>query len=90
METLRKPLTNILTLAAAVIFATVGFVYSPSLEGPAGMAMLIVVWIPLLIALVFLGVYFLLRIWTKDHAWIVSAIGVVILVYMGVGSQIVK
>ncbi|OAV45705.1 hypothetical protein [Lewinella sp. 4G2] len=78
METLRNNTYNLLALAAAVIAATVAIVYAPYEDG-TGMALLVLMWVPLVIGLITVAFYFLVRRLAAKSAWIITALGVAFL-----------
>ena len=82
MEIIRKPLTNLVALLVAVVVATLFLVLSPEMSGLGGIALPIVALTPFFFGLLFAGAFFLVRFFTKDYAWMVTAIGVITLLIL--------
>lgn len=90
MEMLRRTATSVIAVAVAVILATLAYLFSPAISGPGGIAIIVVMWIPLVIGAITLGAYFVVRYFTKDYAWIVTAIGVTFLLVSAVNALLAE
>ena len=85
METLTNHRHNLIALAVATALAYAGVLLADYSNG-AGMALLVLVWLPAGIALVTLLAYLLLRRFLPRVAWVVTALGVVTLLVLAVSA----
>ena len=88
MKILERPRNNLIAIGVAVGFATLSILLSPHLKS-AGMAMLILPWIPLVLGVFLVGAYFLLNYLLKGWGWIVSLLGIGFLLFLGVRTYFV-
>jgi len=77
MKRLQKPWFNMVLTIAITLVCMVIYINSGVLDG-AGMAALILNWVPVFFGLVAIIMYWIVRIFSKKRSWIVTIIGGVI------------
>jgi len=84
-NTIQQPKWNVLAaiLSAMVAFAMVYF--SGALEG-SGMAALVLIWLPAIVAVGSIILYFLLRFATEKYAWIITILAVLFNLFFGISA----
>ncbi len=65
---------NLLFTSVLALVCFLVLIYSPALED-AGMASIIVMWIPFLIGIVTIVFYFLIRLVSTKYAWVATFLG---------------
>jgi|GEM_PF-1058118 len=74
---------GIFSVSAVVAFAMVYF--SGALEG-SGMAALVLIWLPAIVAVGSIILYFLLRFATEKYAWIITILAVLFNLFFGISA----
>jgi len=85
MKYLSTKKSNILLTILIAIISSLCIIYSGVLDN-AGMAVIILIWIPTIIGLVTIIVFLLTTLMTKKYAPIVSIVGNILNLILGIGS----
>ena len=77
LKVLNNPNYNIVAVIIAEIIGC-AIAFSADYSG-AGMAAIILKWIPAIIGIATLFIYFISRLFTKKYNWVISIIGIIII-----------
>ena len=80
MDKLNSPFWNVLAIIIITGICFFFYIKAPILEN-AGMAAIFLNWVPILLGIFTIIIYFLSRIFTKNKNWIISLLGILAVVF---------
>ncbi|GEM_PF-2534555 len=75
---LDKPLWNVLTIIVASIILNTFYIKRGGVPDDAGMAALVLNWVPIFMGLFTIVIYLISRLMTKKRNWIITVLGMVL------------